>query len=171
MEEMVQRMLTLATVEEGDSNKEIAESTEVMQTVKDVFADLTTIAQLHRVHLMSKGAKNIAAISPDRWKTVCIELVQNAIRHSPEEGVVEVEVVRDHADVQVVVRNAGDGIRDELLPHLFERFYRGDPSRARSTGGTGLGLAICKAIVEQAGGRITVRNGNGVEVRVELKAG
>ena len=171
MEEMVQRMLTLATVEEGDSNKEVVESTKVMQTVKDVFADLTTIAQLRGVHLMSKGAENIgAAIPPDRWKTVCIELVQNAIRHSPEEGVVEIEVVRGHAEVQVVVRNAGDGIRAELLPHLFERFYRGDPSRARSTGGTGLGLAICKAIVEQAGGRITVRNGNGVEVRVELRA-
>jgi signal transduction histidine kinase len=54
------------------------------------------------------------------------------------------------------MEDRGDGIEAMDLPHVFERFYRGDPSRARGTGGTGLGLAICRAIVEKARGEITI---------------
>jgi signal transduction histidine kinase len=55
-----------------------------------------------------------------------------------------------------VVRDRGSGIAADVLPHVFDRFYRGDPSRTRNTGGTGLGLAISKAIVQKAGGSITI---------------
>jgi signal transduction histidine kinase len=60
------------------------------------------------------------------------------------------------------IEDQGDGIDAALLPHVFERFSRGDPSRSRNTGGTGLGLAICKAIVERAGGTITLVSEPGV---------
>jgi signal transduction histidine kinase len=58
--------------------------------------------------------------------------------------------------VEVRVKDQGDGIDSAALPHVFERFYRGDPSRNRNTGGTGLGLSICKAIVDGAGGEIHI---------------
>jgi signal transduction histidine kinase len=169
MEELVQRMLTLAMVEEGDLKQRVAEDVAVMSVVHEVIEDLATTAQLRGVRLECSGDEGVrAAITRDRWKTVCTELLQNAIQHSPQGEVVTVEAVVEADRVSVVVRNAGEPIAVEMLPHLFDRFYRGDPSRARSTGGTGLGLAICKAMVEQAGGRISVQHGSGVEVRVDL---
>jgi signal transduction histidine kinase len=169
MEELVQRMLTLAMVEEGDLKQKLTEDVAVMSVVHEVMEDLATTAQLRGVRLECSGDEAIrAAINRDRWKTVCTELLQNAIQHSPQGDVVAVEAAVEGDMVTVIVRNAGEPIAVEMLPHLFDRFYRGDPSRARSTGGTGLGLAICKAVVEQAGGRISVRHGAGVEVRVDL---
>jgi signal transduction histidine kinase len=174
MEELVQRMLLLATVEEGNLTEECVETAPVMDVVLEVMDELETAAQLHGIRLEQREdtrAEMSAAISRERWKTVLTELVLNAIQHSPKDGVVRLEVAEDGRMVRVSVRNGGDGIPAEVLPHLFDRFYRGDPSRARSTGGTGLGLAICKAIVEQAGGRITVRSVPEVEVVVELPRG
>jgi signal transduction histidine kinase len=79
------------------------------------------------------------------------------------------------ADIKIEVRDTGRDIAPEDLPHLFERFWRGDHSRARSTGGAGLGLSICKAIVDSCGGEIAVssRLGEGtcVTVRLPLMAG
>jgi signal transduction histidine kinase len=68
------------------------------------------------------------------------------------------------------VQDHGDGIDPATLPHVFDRFYRADPSRARTTGGAGLGLAICKAAVEKAGGTITLSSnpGNGTTATVRL---
>jgi signal transduction histidine kinase len=63
----------------------------------------------------------------------------------------------------------GDGIPPEVLPYVFERFYRGDPSRNRKTGGTGLGLSICKAIVDAAGGQITLNSTLGVGTTVVVQ--
>src|SRR5438270_2932569 len=169
MEGLVQRMLTLAMVEEGDLKHPIVEDVAVMPVVREVMDDLATTADLRGVRLQCYGDQTLrAAISKDRWKTVCTELLQNAIQHSPQGELVAVETAVEGDTVTVVVRNAGEPIAVEMLPHLFDRFYRGDPSRARSTGGTGLGLAICKAMVEQAGGQISVGHGAGVEVKVDL---
>lgn len=171
MEELVQRMLTLAMVEEGDLNQRVTGDAAVMSVVREVMEDLATTAQLRGVRLECCGEEvACASIARERWKTVCTELLQNAIQHSPQGEVVAIEAVREADTVSIVVRNAGEVIAVEMLPHLFDRFYRGDPSRARSTGGTGLGLAICKAIVEQAGGRISVQRGPGVEIKVDLPA-
>jgi signal transduction histidine kinase len=80
----------------------------------------------------------------------------NAIQHSPPRAQVELRVVTQNGSVAIMVQDHGDGIPRAALPHVFDRFYRGDSSRARATGGAGLGLAICKAAVEKAGGTIAL---------------
>jgi signal transduction histidine kinase len=89
---------------------------------------------------------------------VLANLVGNAIRHTPAGGAVRLTCGVTASNIQVNVTDNGEGIRHEDLPHIFERFYRGEKSRSRTTGGAGLGLAIAKGIVEAHGGVITVQS-------------
>lgn len=75
-------------------------------------------------------------------------LIENALRYTPENGAVKVEIVRSNQQVKVLVSDTGCGINEEEIPLIFDRFYRVEKSRARATGGSGLGLAIAKKILE-----------------------
>ncbi|MCX6998577.1 MAG: ATP-binding protein [Kiritimatiellaeota bacterium] len=87
-----------------------------------------------------------------------VNLLDNAIQYSPPGQVVSVEAQRQAERWVIVVRDHGCGIAAEHLPHLFERFYRVDKARSRSSGGTGLGLAIVKHILQAHGGGVTVES-------------
>ena len=89
-----------------------------------------------------------------RLQQVLFNLVSNALRHTPTGGTVKTAVEVKEDRVVIRVQDTGSGIPAEDLPHVFERFYRVDRSRARSTGGSGLGLTIAKRIVEAHGGQI-----------------
>lgn len=85
---------------------------------------------------------------------VLTNLISNAIRHTPSGGTIQVNAYPVAGGVEVSVRDSGEGIRSEDLPHIFEQFYRGEKSRSRATGGAGLGLAIVKSFIEVHGGAI-----------------
>jgi signal transduction histidine kinase len=87
-----------------------------------------------------------------RVARVLQNLLGNAVRHTPSDGSVWVEARRDGQALELAVRDTGEGIRPEDLPHVFDPFFRGDP--ARSVPGAGLGLALAKRIVETLGGQI-----------------
>ncbi len=97
-------------------------------------------------------------------------LVQNALAHTPPGGEVTVSAIRHKQEIQIRVADTGSGIAPEHLPHLFDRYYRADSARARSTGGFGLGLAIVKSIVQAHGGQIRVEStvGQGTSLTVVL---
>lgn len=94
--------------------------------------------------------------SPLHLRRALLNLAQNAVKYSPDGSTVQVSVGRLEAQAVLVVVDHGCGIAAEDVPHIFERFYRADPARARETGGSGLGLAIADQIVRSHGGRIEV---------------
>ena len=94
---------------------------------------------------------------PDRLHQLVMILLDNAIRHTPPGGRIRVAVAATaDGQARIAVRDEGEGIAPEHLPHLFERFYRADGARGRASGGTGLGLAIARAICRAHGGEISV---------------
>lgn len=102
----------------------------------------------------SAAAERQVNIDRTRIEQVMSNLLQNAIAHTPAAGRVDVAIEEGEETVAVTVADTGEGIPSDDLPHVFDRLYRVDPSRARSTGGAGIGLTIAKQIVEAHGGAI-----------------
>ena len=85
----------------------------------------------------------------------------NALDYTPPEGKITLKAQEDKSFVRIEVIDTGTGIEAEHLPYIFERFYRADPSRARTSGGSGLGLAIVKQLAEAQGGQVGVESATG----------
>jgi two-component system OmpR family sensor kinase len=139
----------------------------------EVAEQMRPLAEAKEIHLAAicPGPAPVNG-EPDRLKQVMLNLVDNAIRHTPQGGEITVSAVDDpgRGEVRLEVRDTGPGIDPKDLPHIFDRFYRGDASRARATGNTGLGLAIARAIVQAHSGTIAAESapGEGATFRVTL---
>lgn len=101
-------------------------------------------------------------VDPDRVKQVIANLINNALAHTPPNGRITLDAHREGDWVWVSVQDTGKGISPEHLPYVFERFYRVDASRTRSTGGTGIGLAIVRQLVHAHGGTVEIESELGV---------
>jgi heavy metal sensor kinase len=122
------------------------------------------------IRLVKNGRVTMQA-DPEDLQLVWVNLLENAVRYSPVGGAVEISITQtNERSARVLVADHGPGIAAVDLPHIFDRFYRGDRSRVRATGGFGLGLAIAKALVEAYGGTITAESatGQGTRMTVEL---
>ncbi|TWK15637.1 Alkaline phosphatase synthesis sensor protein PhoR [Bacillus licheniformis] len=113
----------------------------------------------------------VASGDPHRLKQIFLNLVNNALTYTPEDGNVTISADVLEDAVQVKVKDTGIGIKRSEIPRIFERFYRIDKDRSRNSGGTGLGLAIVKHLVEAHHGEIDVESerGKGTEFTVRLK--
>jgi signal transduction histidine kinase len=131
--------------------------------VSDTLESFSELASRQRVTLSGRVAPEVdpVLIDTQRIGRVLSNLVGNALRHTPAGGQVTLEAQRTGQTVEVTVQDSGEGIRPEDIPHIFERFYRGEKSRSRATGGAGLGLAIAQGIVRAHGGEIRVENDSG----------
>ncbi|MGA9584506.1 MAG: ATP-binding protein [Terracidiphilus sp.] len=174
VEELVARMLTLARVE-NTAAAAVEGVCDVNQCIATTISELETFAVVRQVELavhILPSEPRAVSLSVQDCTLVFSNLLMNAIQHSPPRAQVEVRVLAQSGFVDIVVQDHGDGIDPAALPHVFDRFYRGDPARNRATGGAGLGLAICKAAVEKAGGSITLASdpGQGTTATVRLPA-
>ena len=111
------------------------------------------------VSLQVEGGENLPDVSvdPERMNQVFDNLVANAFRYTPRGGKIVLSAFTEGKTVRLCVSDNGKGIEPEALPHIFDRFFRGDPSRMQN-GESGLGLAIARSIVEAQGGTITVES-------------
>lgn len=123
------------------------------------------------VDATAEARQTMLTADPDRLGQVLTNLLDNAVRHTPQGGRVELGAARTAATLRLSVRDTGSGIAAEHLPHLFERFYRADAARDRAHGGSGIGLAIVRSIVHAHGGSVTATSagpGHGAVFTVEL---
>lgn len=168
MEELVQRMLQLARFERGPAGSR--ERCDLAEVARDVAAQMERLAEIRQVSIAVHAPGSAPTpLAEDACASLLANLMLNAVQHTPAGGGVTASIALG-SGISLEVRDTGNGIAPEDLPHLFERFWRGDRSRTRSTGGAGLGLSICKAIVDSCGGEIAVASqlGQGTIVTVRL---
>lgn len=122
----------------------------------------TMQAEQQGVALRTEVATDLPLVDVDtqRMAQVLGNLVSNALRHTPAGGTITLAAAQGGDEVRLSVRDTGDGIAAEDLPHIFDRFYQGDQAR-QSSGASGLGLSIARSIVEAHGGRISVESASG----------
>jgi heavy metal sensor kinase len=155
---MADSLLLLSRADEGRAGLKRA-AFGLAGLAREVAADLDVLAEEKRQQVRVVAGAEVDVVA-DRvtLRQAVLNLLDNAIKHSPEEAAIEVVVRRAGADAVLEVVDDGPGIAPEHLLHVFERFYRVDSARSRSSGGAGLGLAIARWAVEANGGRLEVES-------------
>jgi signal transduction histidine kinase len=147
------------------------EPVQLDKMVRDVVLGFDTSLQTHRLTCQVVAPEGELTVAGDagRLGQVVANIIDNAIRFAAAGSVITVDMTRHESFVRVAVHDVGDTIAAESLPHMFERFYRADPSRARGSGGAGIGLAIVKELVAAHGGTVGAESeSDGVTVWFEL---
>ena len=139
---------------------------DVVEQMRTCFADRDNVT----LELVAMEPGSFVAGDEDKLRQVLINLVDNAVKYSPDGGAVEVRVERNGATLRISVRDEGLGIPHGEEQRIFGKFYRVDPQLSRGVGGTGLGLYICRELVRRMDGRLTVssKEGQGSTFAVEL---
>lgn len=165
MGRLVTDLLDLARMESGHMRL-YKNSFEMIPFMNKVITKFMQISRDANVKLSLQYDENnkhlIINADADRLEQVFTNLIDNAIRHTPDGGKVTVYVEKRMDNIEILVADTGTGIPEADLPYIFERFYKADKARTRGKGGTGLGLAIAKKIIDSHGGQISAELGEKV---------
>jgi two-component system sensor histidine kinase BaeS len=159
---IVQDLLNLGQMESGafPLSLETTDLREVIEKATSVFTSETETRGISLEINIQEASPKIQA-DPDRITQVLINLLANAVHHTPDNGEISVSLSASENSVNISIKDSGPGIPKKDLPYIFDRFYRTDRARHRAAGGTGLGLAIAKGIINAHKGSIQVKSGEG----------
>jgi signal transduction histidine kinase len=165
MRRLLDDLLLLARADASDGHTDTAvvrrDRVRLNEIAADAVRSAEALASGHTLELEAPRSVEIPG-DADRLHQLLMILLDNAVRHTPPTGRIRVALAATpDGQARIAVRDEGEGIAPEHLPHVFERFYRADGARGRSSGGTGLGLAIAQAICRAHGGEITVSSAPG----------
>ncbi|HEX8726439.1 MAG TPA: HAMP domain-containing sensor histidine kinase, partial [Gemmatimonadaceae bacterium] len=167
MSRLVTDLLALARADAGVPLERRA--VELDRVLLEVVGEARHLARGHAIDVAHIEPAAVRG-DPDRVRQLLLILLDNAIRYTAPTGRIAVSLRTGDGVARVEVEDAGVGIAADALPHIFERFYRGDRARARDPGGTGLGLAIARWVAEQHGGTLEIASelGRGTAATVRL---
>ncbi|MBP2029187.1 PAS domain S-box-containing protein [Methanohalophilus levihalophilus] len=172
LKRLVESLLYLSRIQAG-TVEYFFEPLQIEEILAHIQEDLKIQASQKKVNLELKLDKEMPLINGDRDKLtdMITNIVDNAIKFTPEEGNVTVSGLAEDEGIHIIVKDSGIGIPKEMIGSLFQRFYQIDSSRKRKYGGTGLGLYISKTIAEAHHGTIWIESegeGKGTEVHISL---
>ena len=172
MAKLTDQLLLLARSDSGREELLLGD-VRLDELIRHVMRLFEPLAELNGVRLEAELASGVELTGDrDKLQQLLVILLDNSLKHTPAGGAIRVALTRRGQQAVMVVEDTGEGIAGEDLPHIFERFYRGDRSRSRGDGGTGLGLSIARWIAEKHGGAITAASqpGRGTTMTVRLPA-
>lgn len=170
------RLLSLAEAGQLKLERQEVEPGELLQHIVERARPQATLKNIQLDGDIPDGLP-LVWMDADRVTQVLNNLLNNALRHTPEGGQVRVSAAFEprEKELSIAVEDSGPGIAAQDLPFVFDRFYRADPSRTRASGGSGLGLAIVKQLVAAHGGNVQaespIRDGHGTRIRFSLPVG
>ena len=167
---IVESLLAISRLEAGEAKVQRVHL-DFAELARSTADQMRLLAEEKRVALDCDGTEPVEVdADPARLKQVVVNLLDNAIKYTPEGGKVSFSVTQRDGRAVLEVGDSGLGISAADLPHIFDRFYRADKARSRQLGGTGLGLSIVRSICLAHGGQVTVKSteGRGSLFRVEL---
>ena len=172
MSAIINDLLTLVKLDQKEIPLNFAE-TDLNKVMEDIIKRMTTLAAAKQIQIHYSKEKEVLAEADEMKLTLAISnLVDNAIKYTPEGGNVTVVLDADHQNAFITVTDTGIGIPEDEINRIFERFYRVDKTRDRETGGTGLGLSITYATVMMHNGSIKVNSkeeeGTSIQMRIPL---
>jgi signal transduction histidine kinase len=156
---LVDDLFELARIDAGALTLELHDAA-LAGLVESSVRGLQAEAGRRQIRLDSTLGEGVGLVrcAPDKVERVLVNLLANALRHTPSDGTVAVRAEPRHGEVVVSVEDTGDGLAPEAFKRMFDHFWRGDSARTSGAAGSGLGLAIARGLVEAQGGRIWAEN-------------
>jgi signal transduction histidine kinase len=176
LEQLVNDLRTLSLADAGELSVDF-QPVKINKLLGDIKSHYMVNFNQKRISLEFKPADDAsdesnlqANLDPIRFSQVMMNILDNALRYTPEDGRVVIATKQSGDQVEISIQDSGNGVTPEEAAHLFDRFYRADESRDRDAGGSGLGLAIAKSIVETHKGKIWAESekDKGLKVIIQL---